>query len=152
MGSAIFMLSFRNLAVFSVVGPTLVSVLVYNYRPHSSTVRFGETENHVLRSHIKENTFTLRDVAISDSRFLHTMIINEGKQDPKKPNLVLMHGWSSGLALWAKNVDELSRHYNVYAVDLLGFGRSARPFFPRAPRATPEQAKSFWLDSFHEWK
>jgi pimeloyl-ACP methyl ester carboxylesterase len=35
----------------------------------------------------------------------------------------------SGLALWNKNIDGLSEHYDIYCFDLLGFGRSSRPAF-----------------------
>jgi pimeloyl-ACP methyl ester carboxylesterase len=52
------------------------------------------------------------------------------KPDSPKPPLVLIHGWcdiflfllkrGSGLALWSKNFDDLSEHYQVYAIDLLG--------------------------------
>uniref|UniRef100_A0A7S4IV17 AB hydrolase-1 domain-containing protein n=1 Tax=Vannella robusta TaxID=1487602 RepID=A0A7S4IV17_9EUKA len=126
--------------------------LGFQYRPHSSHSHFEATEKKLLNTHIKENSFTLKDVKISKNQFLHTLVINEGSQDKEKPNLVLMHGWSSGLALWSKNIDQLAKHYNVYAIDLLGFGRSGRPFFPISSKATPDQAKSFWVDSFHEWK
>jgi pimeloyl-ACP methyl ester carboxylesterase len=33
------------------------------------------------------------------------------------------------LALWNKNIDGLSEHYDIYCFDLLGFGRSSRPAF-----------------------
>ena len=33
--------------------------------------------------------------------------------------------------LWVMNIDSLSEKQKVYAIDLLGFGRSSRPKFPK---------------------
>ncbi|KAL3673376.1 hypothetical protein V7S43_001091 [Phytophthora oleae] len=46
-----------------------------------------------------------------------------------KPPLVLLHGYAAGNALWACNFEELSQHYDVYAVEWLGTGKSDRPKF-----------------------
>jgi pimeloyl-ACP methyl ester carboxylesterase len=45
------------------------------------------------------------------------------------PPLLLVHGiYATASSFeWRFNVDELARHHTVYAVDLLGFGRSDRP-------------------------
>ena len=48
----------------------------------------------------------------------------------------------SGLALWNKNYDELSKKYKIYSLDLLGFGLSSRPDFHGK---TPEEAEEFWI-------
>ncbi|KAI9995843.1 hypothetical protein PInf_012911 [Phytophthora infestans] len=47
---------------------------------------------------------------------------------PKIP-LVLLHGYAAGNALWACNLEKLASHYDVYAVEWLGTGRSDRPPF-----------------------
>ena len=141
------MFSGRALKYFGAL-TTLSSLLVYHYRPFTSTILFESAETKLLSKYIK-TPFKVEHIPISNDNYLNTLTVFT---DESKPNLVLMHGWSSGLALWAKNIDELAEKYNVYAVDLLGFGRSARPYFPRASGATPDQAKEFWIDSFHEWK
>ena len=130
--------------------PTVAVACAYYYRPHSSINVFEETETSLLTKHIQRNDYILKDIEISKDRYIHTLVVSEDKHDKNKPNLVLVHGWSSGLALWGKNIDSLSDKYNIYAIDLLGFGRSSRPKFPS--KATPEEAKSFWIDSIHEWK
>jgi len=43
--------------------------------------------------------------------------------------LVLVHGLSSSLMVWQRNLHELSKHYRCVAMDLPGYGKS-----PRAPR------------------
>jgi pimeloyl-ACP methyl ester carboxylesterase len=46
-------------------------------------------------------------------------------------------------------LDELARDHTVYAVDLLGFGRSSRhPFSGQ----TPEDAEKYFVDSFETWR
>ena len=44
-------------------------------------------------------------------------------------NLVMIHGYGAGLAFFGKNFEMLSRSpgWKVYALDLLGMGRSSRP-------------------------
>jgi pimeloyl-ACP methyl ester carboxylesterase len=41
--------------------------------------------------------------------------------------VVLVHGFGSSTFTWRKNVDTLAPRYRVYALDLKGFGLSARP-------------------------
>jgi pimeloyl-ACP methyl ester carboxylesterase len=40
------------------------------------------------------------------------------------PPLMLIHGLAGSGRWWAKNVESLARHFRVYVVDLIGFGRS----------------------------
>jgi pimeloyl-ACP methyl ester carboxylesterase len=74
--------------------------------------------------------------------FINTVILGSG------PPIVLVHGFSSGVGLWSCNLDELSKFYTVYAIDLLGFGRSSRvPFKGK----TPEEGQSYFVDSINAW-
>ncbi|KAF8275378.1 hypothetical protein TcBrA4_0139260 [Trypanosoma cruzi] len=41
--------------------------------------------------------------------------------------MVLIHGFAGGLACWAQNWEFFSAEYELYAIDLPGFGRSERP-------------------------
>jgi pimeloyl-ACP methyl ester carboxylesterase len=43
------------------------------------------------------------------------------------PPLLLVHGFGASTDHWRKNIAELSQEFEVWAIDLLGFGRSAKP-------------------------
>ncbi|MGB7414902.1 MAG: alpha/beta fold hydrolase [Thermosynechococcaceae cyanobacterium] len=43
------------------------------------------------------------------------------------PCLLLVHGFGASTDHWRKNIEVLSQNYRVWAIDLLGFGRSQKP-------------------------
>jgi len=47
--------------------------------------------------------------------------------DPAQPSLLLVHGFGASTDHWRHNIPVLSRSHEVHAIDLLGFGRSAKP-------------------------
>ncbi|MCM1984339.1 alpha/beta fold hydrolase [Lyngbya confervoides] len=47
----------------------------------------------------------------------------EGEGSP----LILLHGFGASLDHWRNNIPALAQHHRVYAIDLLGFGRSEKP-------------------------
>lgn len=49
----------------------------------------------------------------------------EAKQD--KPPLLLVHGFGASTDHWRKNIHQLQDEFQVWAIDLLGFGRLAKP-------------------------
>jgi pimeloyl-ACP methyl ester carboxylesterase len=44
-----------------------------------------------------------------------------------KPNLILIHGFGNSLGTWESLAPKLSIAFNVYAIDMLGFGLSEKP-------------------------
>ncbi|GAM24782.1 hypothetical protein SAMD00019534_079570 [Acytostelium subglobosum LB1] len=71
--------------------------------------------------------------------------IKAGKGEP----LLLIHGYGAGVGFWCANIDFLAQHYTVYAIDLLGFGRSSRPDV--SDLKTSEEAENLWITSIHGW-
>jgi cardiolipin-specific phospholipase len=72
-------------------------------------------------------------------------------------NLVMLHGYGAGLGFFYRNFEALSRAkgWKVYALDLLGMGRSSRsPFKIHAKEdaAKISEAESFFVDALEEWR
>ena len=53
--------------------------------------------------------------------------VQAGSSPEHLPPLLLVHGFGASTDHWNKNIAELQNHYSVWAIDLLGFGRSAKP-------------------------
>ena len=47
--------------------------------------------------------------------------------DPDGPAILLVHGFGASTAHWRHNIPVLAQRHEVHAIDLLGFGRSAKP-------------------------
>lgn len=50
-----------------------------------------------------------------------------GVQQPDSPAVVLIHGFGASSIHWRKNIPILAKTCRVYAIDLLGYGKSAKP-------------------------
>ena len=85
-------------------------------------------------------------VPIENNRQIWTLQANPDEQT--RTPLVLVHGFGSGAGLWAMNFDELSKRQAVYAVDVLGFGRSSRPDFP----SDGADAENDFIEAIEQWR
>ncbi|XP_050421932.1 (Lyso)-N-acylphosphatidylethanolamine lipase [Adelges cooleyi] len=75
-----------------------------------------------------------------------TLEMNSDKQETP---VVLLHGFGAGLALWCMNLDKLSNNRRpVYAMDLLGFGRSSRPQFS----SDSIQVEQQYVNAIEKWR
>lgn len=100
--------------------------------------------------------FSRQYVRISNNNYLWTLAFSTQPQphSPPQPSchlrppLVLLHGFGGGVALWAQNLDSLSSSGPVYALDLLGFGRSSRPGFTTDSEGVEEQ----FVEALEEWR
>ncbi|KAF2359184.1 Alpha/beta hydrolase fold-1 [Trinorchestia longiramus] len=81
----------------------------------------------------------------TESNYVWTLRANaESRNTP----LVLVHGFGSGSALWCLNIDTLAAHRPVYAIDILGFGRSSRPKFD----TDAVKAEKQFITSMERWR
>ncbi len=53
--------------------------------------------------------------------------VTAGEKQTNKPALLLVHGFGASTDHWRKNIVQLQEQFQVWAIDLLGFGRSAKP-------------------------
>ena len=60
-----------------------------------------------------------------------------------KPTIVLIHGFGTSSIHWRNNLPELSKVYNVFAIDLLGFGKSDKPIIDYHPELWQQQIVDF---------
>ena len=59
------------------------------------------------------------------------------------PPLLLVHGFGASTDHWRKNISDLQREFQVWAIDLLGFGRSQKPNWQYSGSLWREQLKDF---------
>jgi pimeloyl-ACP methyl ester carboxylesterase len=53
--------------------------------------------------------------------------VRAGDRRADRPPLLLIHGFGASTDHWRKNIQGLCNEFEVWAIDLLGFGRSAKP-------------------------
>lgn len=63
-------------------------------------------------------------------------------QSQERPPLLLIHGFGASTDHWQKNLAGLQGEFEVWAIDLLGFGRSEKPVLPEALAYDP----SLWCE------
>jgi len=69
--------------------------------------------------------------------------VKTGEPKEGRPPLLLIHGFGASTDHWRKNIAELQEHFEVWAIDLLGFGRSAKPRIDYSAALWREQLNSF---------
>ena len=106
-------------------------------RYYSYTLIFSKGLRSAIKSYF---------VPISNGNQIRTLEVNP--KVPSKFPLLLLHGFGAGVALWSMNLDYLSQSHSVYAMDLLGFGRSTRPVFP----SDAVEAEDMFVESIEEWR
>jgi len=57
----------------------------------------------------------------------HNVYYVKAGENSQRPPLLLVHGFGASTDHWRKNIIELCQDFEVYAIDLLGFGRSEKP-------------------------
>ncbi len=69
--------------------------------------------------------------------------VKAGEKHPQRPAILLIHGFGASTDHWRKNITGLCDDFEVFAIDLLGFGRSAKPKL--------EYGGNLWRDQLHDF-
>ena len=69
--------------------------------------------------------------------------VRAGKSHPQRHPILLIHGFGASTDHWRKNIIGLSSDFEVWAIDLLGFGRSAKPDLAYSGQLWQEQVHDF---------
>jgi pimeloyl-ACP methyl ester carboxylesterase len=69
--------------------------------------------------------------------------VKAGERRSDRPPLLLVHGFGASTDHWKKNIAELSQDFEVWAIDLLGFGRSTKAVAP--------YCGDLWRDQLHDF-
>ena len=72
----------------------------------------------------------------------YTYVQGGGAQEAKP--LLLLHGFGASIGHWRHNLTALGQQHPVYALDLLGFGASAKAIAPYGVEFWVEQIYDFW--------
>jgi pimeloyl-ACP methyl ester carboxylesterase len=72
--------------------------------------------------------------------------VHAGTPHADRPALLLVHGFGASTDHWRKNIDTLKQEFDVWAIDLLGFGRSAKPDIPYSGHLWRDQLQAFITD------
>lgn len=72
---------------------------------------------------------------------IHFVKAGEPRRD--RPPLLLIHGFGASTDHWRKNIHGLQAEFEVWAIDLLGFGRSDKPELQYSGR--------LWRDQLHDF-
>lgn len=72
--------------------------------------------------------------------------VKAGNRKSKRPPLLLIHGFGASTDHWRKNIAGLSKEFEVWAIDLLGFGRSAKPNWQYSGNLWRDQLYDFIAD------
>ncbi|CAF1425289.1 unnamed protein product [Adineta steineri] len=116
----------------------------------TSVARLAEAERRVLS--VVRYPFEQNQISIGDNLTINTIHTHnpKAKTTNKRSPLVLLHGFGAGVGFWLLNFDALAeQHEHVYAIDLLGCGRSSRPGFSAK---TSEEAEQFFVDALERWR
>lgn len=73
----------------------------------------------------------------------HNIYYVKAGENSQRPPLLLIHGFGASTDHWRKNIAELSKEFEVYAIDLLGYGRSAKPKL--------EYSSNLWRDQLNDF-
>ncbi|XP_044747233.1 (Lyso)-N-acylphosphatidylethanolamine lipase-like [Coccinella septempunctata] len=116
----------------------------WNQFSESKLLSVEKTILSVLKSKYITRFVNIKWETGTNERIWTISLNTESKNTP----LVLLHGFAAGIGFWVRNLDPLSKDRPVYAIDLLGFGRSSRPEFSMDSLEAERQM----VDSIEAWR
>ncbi|MBU6228121.1 MAG: alpha/beta fold hydrolase [Cyanobacteria bacterium REEB459] len=69
--------------------------------------------------------------------------VKAGDDRCDRPPVLLVHGFGASTDHWRKNIIDLAQDFQVWAIDLVGFGRSAKPDWPYSGSLWQAQLQEF---------
>jgi len=146
----------------------------------ASTAKAVSAESALLSRFLLNSSYSLRRVAVEVNNFgtqhINSLIVSppehvkhvHAKEASDDVPIVMTHGFGSGLAMFYRNLEDLSTRSGrrVYAVDWLGMGRSSRADYPARTssrdlwglwkKAGPDEVDpeqlNYFLDSLEAWR
>ncbi|CAI2372487.1 unnamed protein product [Moneuplotes crassus] len=86
-----------------------------------------------------------RYVPIEDNEYIWTYEFG----DTSKPHIVIVHGFGGAGMIFFKMFKQLSQHFHVYLIDILGMGRSNRGDFDCE---TYQECENYFVNSIEKWR
>lgn len=74
----------------------------------------------------------------------HYGVCRSPNPENTKPPILLIHGFGAAIDHWRDNIPALAENYTVYAIDLLGFGKSEKPSTNYSIYLWVDQVLEFW--------
>eukprot|EP00163_Fabomonas_tropica_P017954 TRINITY_DN3192_c0_g1_i3.p1 TRINITY_DN3192_c0_g1~~TRINITY_DN3192_c0_g1_i3.p1 ORF type:complete len:452 (-),score=80.43 TRINITY_DN3192_c0_g1_i3:1595-2950(-) len=82
---------------------------------------------------------------------IHTLhVVPDAGSNQHRHPLVFLHGYGSAGVMWTQHFADFSEHYDVYTVDMVGWGRSTRPDFNHLTEGLDLQHE--WVDHLEAWR
>lgn len=96
-------------------------------------------------------------IEVGNGNWVNEFEITQNNYATAPNELVILHGYGAGLAFFYRNFDALSAvpGWRVHALDLLGYGRSARPEFKvkaKDPYEKIIETEAFFIDALEAWR
>lgn len=82
---------------------------------------------------------------VGDDDKIWTLAMNTKNQNVP---ILLLHGFGAGLGFWVLNLDAFAADRPLFAIDLLGYGRSTRSKFSKEAETIENQ----YVDSIEKWR
>ena len=106
----------------------------------------GLPRDQIQQKDVKVGHFEGQDVTI------RTIILGDPSAFSSKQTLVLVHGYAGSGALFYKMFKELTQHFRLIVIDIIGMGSSSRPTNYDRKTITPQESVDYFVDYLEKWR